>query len=90
MPKRPIHKTSTAAKGERGRATATPASYCNFYIANQVVLAPVYGDENDDRALGIIQDHFPGRQVLGIECVGLVEFGGMIHCVSQQQPKIPV
>lgn len=87
VPKRLIYKTSAGAKGARDRATATPASYCNFYIANQVVLVPVYGDENDDRALGIIQDHFPKREVLGIECVGLVEFGGMIHCATQQQPK---
>jgi agmatine deiminase len=89
MPKSPVYKTSPAAKGARGRAGPAPASYCTFYIANRVVLVPVYGDENDDRALGIIQEHFPKRQVLGIECVGLVEFGGMIHCLTQQQPKIP-
>jgi agmatine deiminase len=63
-----------------------PASYANFYIANGVVLAPVFGHENDSRAVETLQKLFPDRQVMGINCEPLVWGMGTIHCVSQQQP----
>lgn len=63
-----------------------PASYANFYIANNVVLAPVFGHANDERALAILQLLFPDRRVVGINCEPLVWGMGTIHCVTQQQP----
>jgi agmatine deiminase len=62
--------------------------YANFYIANDVVLVPVYGDANGARAKSIIAEHFPGREVVGLLAHMLAELGGMIHCVTQQQPEI--
>ena len=64
-----------------------PASYANFYIANKVVLVPVYSHKNDKQALKILRRVFPGRRVIGIECTPLVYGLGSIHCVTQQQPK---
>jgi agmatine deiminase len=64
-----------------------PASYANFYIANNVVLAPVFGHANDARALETLQRLFPDRRVVGINCEPLVWGMGTIHCVTQQQPK---
>ena len=63
-----------------------PASYANFYIANNVVLAPVFGHLNDQRATDTLQKVFPDRQVIPINCEPLVWGMGTIHCVSQQQP----
>jgi agmatine deiminase len=63
-----------------------PASYANFYIANQVVLLPVFGHANDRRAREILQELFPDRRVVPIECEALVWGMGAIHCVTQQQP----
>jgi agmatine deiminase len=60
--------------------------YANYYVANRVVLVPVYGDANDARAKAIIAEHFPERQMVGILAHMLAELGGMIHCVTQQQP----
>jgi len=65
-----------------------PASYANFYIANHVVLAPVFGHANDARALETLARVFPDRRVVGINCEPLVWGMGTIHCVTQQQPKI--
>ncbi len=48
---------------------------------------PIYGCPNDDIALGILQDHFPGRKVVGINCTPLVGGLGSIHCIMQQQPS---
>lgn len=63
-----------------------PASYANFYIANEVVLAPVFGHVNDARAVETLQRLFPNRRVVGINCEPLVWGMGTIHCVTQQQP----
>ena len=63
-----------------------PASYANFYIANGVVLVPMYDCPNDKRALTTLQELFPTRQMIGIPCTDLVWGLGAIHCVTQQQP----
>jgi len=65
-----------------------PASYANFYIANGVVLVPIYNHANDQRALDTLQKLFPARRVVGINCVEMVWGLGAIHCVTQQQPKV--
>jgi agmatine deiminase len=69
-----------------GEDVRLPASYANFYIANNVVLLPVFGHANDRRAADILQPLFPGRRVVPINCEPLVWGMGAIHCVSQQQP----
>ncbi len=64
-----------------------PVSYANFYIGNETVLMSLYGDENDARALSIIQSCFPDKKVIGIDCRDLVYGGGAIHCITQQEQK---
>jgi len=61
-------------------------SYANYYIANSVVLVPIYNDPNDSIALNIIQSQYPNRTVYGIDSRNLFDWGGMVHCVTQQQP----
>jgi len=61
-------------------------SYVNFYIANNKILVPNYNDPNDATANAIIQALYPTRTVVGIDVRNLYENGGMIHCVTQQQP----
>ena len=65
-----------------------PVSYANFYIGNEVVLVPTYADQNDIKALEIIQSKFTNRKVVGIDCRDLIYGGGAIHCITQQEPKI--
>lgn len=64
-----------------------PASYANFYIANGLVLVPVFNDANDRTALDILADLFPGRDVIGIYSGDLIWGFGAMHCMTQQQPK---
>jgi agmatine deiminase len=68
--------------------TASLAVYANFYIANQAVLVPVYGDINDARAKSILAEHFPDREIIGLPANVLADMGGMMHCVTQQQPQV--
>jgi len=63
------------------------ASYINYYIANNRVLVPNYNDPNDAVANGIIQKLYPDKKVVGIDCRNLFANGGMVHCVTQQQPR---
>jgi agmatine deiminase len=63
-----------------------PASYGNFYIANGLVLVPVFNDPNDRVALNILSDLFPGREVVGIYSGDLIWGFGAMHCMTQQQP----
>jgi agmatine deiminase len=63
-----------------------PASYANFYIANETVLVPTFNDPNDRIAVGIIGDLFPDREVVGIHAVELVWGLGTLHCMTQQEP----
>jgi agmatine deiminase len=63
-----------------------PASYANFYIANEIVLVPVFNDPNDRVALDILADLFPDRDVVPIYCGDLIWGFGAIHCMTQQQP----
>lgn len=64
-----------------------PASYANFYIANECVAVPTYRDkENDHDALEILTGLFPDRQVIGIDSTDLVWGLGSFHCLSQQEP----
>jgi agmatine deiminase len=61
-------------------------SYLNFYIGNEAVLVPVYQDSNDEKAIGILQELYPDREIVPIDVTALYQYGGMLHCVTQQQP----
>lgn len=64
-----------------------PASYANFYIANGIVLLPTYDPGRDEQAQATLQQLFPEREVIGIDCTDLVWGLGAFHCVSQQWPS---
>ncbi|MFZ0732069.1 MAG: agmatine deiminase family protein [Candidatus Sulfotelmatobacter sp.] len=63
-----------------------PASYANFYIANGVVLAPVFNRPNDRTALNTLAELFPARQIVPIYSGDFIWGLGAMHCMTQQQP----
>lgn len=63
-----------------------PASYANFYIANNAVIVPTYNDPADAKALGILGELFNDRPVIGVHSVDLVLGLGAIHCLTMQKP----
>ena len=62
------------------------SSYVNFYIANGGIVAPSFDDPRDDAAWRILQAAFPDRDVVMVPCLTIIEGGGSIHCITQQQP----
>jgi agmatine deiminase len=65
-----------------------PASYANFYIANKLVLLPAYDPDRDHEAQATLQELFPEREVIAIDCTDLVWGLGAFHCVTQQWPAL--
>ena len=63
-----------------------PASYLNFYIANRSLVVPTFGVPQDETALRVLEQCFPGRVVVGIGANALLEGGGAFHCITQQVP----
>jgi agmatine deiminase len=63
-----------------------PASYANFYIANGVVLVPVFNRSNDRIALNTLAELFPTRKVVPIYSGDFIWGFGAMHCMTQQQP----
>src|SRR5580704_15744825 len=64
-----------------------PASYANFYIANGVVLAPVFNRPNDRIALNALAELFPTREIVPIYSGDFIWGLGAMHCMTQQQPE---
>ena len=64
-----------------------PATYANFLIINKAVLVPTYRDKKDHVALKAIQQAFPERDIIGIDCLELIRQHGSLHCVTMQLPK---
>lgn len=63
-----------------------PATYANFLVINGAVLLPVYGVAQDEEAIATLQDLFPDREVIAIDCRPLIGQHGSLHCVTMQIP----
>src|SRR6185295_17727954 len=65
-----------------------PASYVNFYLANGAVIMPAFNDRHDEEARRIVADCFVGRDIMQIDALDIVQGGGGIHCITQQEPQV--
>ncbi|MBI3677725.1 MAG: agmatine deiminase family protein [Proteobacteria bacterium] len=73
--------------GEDWRGKLLAVSYINFYLPNGGVVMPAFDDVNDEKARAVIAECFPGRDILQIDALDIVQGGGGIHCITQQEPK---
>ena len=64
-----------------------PASYANFYVANRVILAPIFNRPNDRIALNTLAELFPTREIVPIYSGDFIWGFGAMHCMTQQQPE---
>jgi agmatine deiminase len=87
-PENEMYSTLVPATRPPFESVLSLGTYANFYVANNVVLVPVYGDINDARAKSILAEQFSGREIIGIPAWATAERGGMMHCVTQQQPAL--
>ncbi|MFD7029553.1 agmatine deiminase family protein [Streptomyces sp. NPDC059917] len=74
----------------RGEGDDFVSTYANFYVANDAVFMPKFGDAKaDDRARGILREHFPRRDVVPVSIDTIASGGGGIHCSTHDQPGKP-
>jgi agmatine deiminase len=71
---------------ERGDGRRLDASYVNFYVANYGIVMPAFDDPMDDKARLVLSRAFPQHRVVQVNALDIVEGGGGIHCITQQQP----
>lgn len=64
-----------------------PATYANFLIMNGAVLLPFYNTSKDAVAKAALQEAFPDREIVGIDCLPLIKQHGSLHCVTMQYPE---
>lgn len=64
----------------------TPGSYANFLICNAGVIVPVFNNPNDQIAIDILEQSFPGRKIIPLEATEIIWGQGSFHCLSQQEP----
>jgi agmatine deiminase len=60
--------------------------YTNFYIANGGIVAPTFGDVNDETAIDLLKGLFPNREVVPVRSEHIGVGGGEVHCITQQIP----
>ena len=61
-------------------------SYVNHLVCNGGIVACTFDDPNDERALAVLREAYPDREVVGVDARPLYARGGGIHCITQQQP----
>lgn len=64
------------------------ASYVNFYLVNGAVIMPSFDDKNDEPARTILAQCFEDRDIMQIDALDIVQGGGGIHCITQQEPEV--
>jgi agmatine deiminase len=47
---------------------------------------PAFDDVEDGPARSVLADCFRGRQVVQVDALDIVQGGGGIHCITQQEP----
>ncbi len=61
--------------------------YLNFYTPNGAVIMPSFGETlSDRRARDLIAEAYPGRKIVPIRLDTIASGGGLMHCVTQQEP----
>ncbi len=84
----PMPDPQTRFDSQLNRDCRLPASYANFYIGNDAVLIPAFGDSKDPVAAGLLQEVFPDRKVVLIDCSQIIRDFGALHCLLLSVPAV--
>lgn len=79
----PVPDTPVPTDGQPG---VLPATYANYYVANEAVIVPAFDDPRDAEAAAIIGEAHPGRRVVTLPARTLIRGLGGFHCLTQPLP----
>jgi len=71
---------------ERHNGQRLEMSYVNFYFTNYGLVMPAFDDPADAEVASIMAKVFPDRRIVQVPALDIVQGGGGIHCITQQQP----
>ena len=74
-------------KEDNGVSTRLPASYANYLIFNDMILAPIYAAPEDQAAIEVLKHAYPHHQIIPVNCTTLVKQYGSLHCITMQVPQ---
>ena len=60
--------------------------YINYYVGNEVVIVPKFNDPSDNEAVNVLKGVYPDKEMVSIDFTELYADGGLVHCVTMQQP----
>ena len=81
---RPIYEKVQSSKF-KVQSERLPATYANYLVINGAVLVPTYNQPDlDAEAMRIIQQAFPDREIVGIDCCAVIKQHGSLHCCTMQ------
>ena len=84
-----VHRIPSPGLVLDAQGAPLPASYANFYVANDAVVVPAYGVPADAEAVRALARLFPSRAVVPSPARALISGGGALHCATMQQPAAP-
>lgn len=84
-----VHRIPSPGAVHDAEGALLPASYVNYYLANDQVLVPAYGAAPDEAACAALSRLFPARRVRPVPARSILAGGGAVHCVTQQIPRLP-
>ncbi len=64
-----------------------PVTYANYLVINGAVLVPTYADQADAIALDTINQAYPDREIIGVDCRPVIKQHGSLHCLCMQLPQ---
>jgi agmatine/peptidylarginine deiminase len=83
-----VHRTPGWSSG------GTHYTYTNSVVLNEVVLtcqfqnaSSAYADE-DAAAVATFTAAFPGRQIVPVDCSGIIDYAGAVHCIVMHVPAV--
>ena len=91
----PIHITAEEAQDvdavdgtlPRAAGDRLAGSYVNSYIANGLVVLPVFDDPHDAAAIATYERLFAPRRIVTVPGREILLGGGNVHCITQQRPS---
>jgi agmatine deiminase len=64
-----------------------PATYANYLVINNAVLAPIYNDPADEQALAVLATAYPDHEIIAVDCSAVILQHGSLHCLTMQLPQ---
>ncbi|HLB67953.1 MAG TPA: agmatine deiminase family protein [Thermoplasmata archaeon] len=71
-------------EGNAGDVPPATGCYVNFLWADDLLVVPAYGIEEDERAFRALEKVVPASMAAQVDCREVTDWGGSLHCFTWQ------